>query len=576
MKEILIHISAPTSRKDDERYRRLAEAYDAFEPATVPHCTARTDQFFGVNASDAFAATSPRHVHGTPANPDTLHHRGVAEERPSAHLANDTPRVKETPVASGFVEPAQIIPASRKSSAKGKRLELYAQAPDFGSFMSTSSSRTPIQQLHELEWRFLQQQRSSVERYASGQPKGSTPGKGPHPLFIEDTQEALAVLEDHVDSSSFGSWPSSSPAESPIMQKSSTRSHFSIDPQSPEISRTGQHAEVQAPETPLVPSTWAPPPRTTSMDSMSSQMPEDYSLSNSQSASLRTPENSGPILTGRAGLDGSLDAGSSQQSWQKSSTYKPSSLIGQARPGQTTRETSQRPQSSTQDISELTQMHAPSSDDKRPSQASTQDVSEHVQTDGRSDESHIQMTQDASAVEHTTAVSKQVHQPQGLDFASLPLQLLPKTPSAEKKRRFNEVTSMLELYVEKASIARHYKPASVSRRVGDGERGCWMFDTSSWEVRHQHEFWTRMQYLLGAGYFGDVWLQRNIPKDWRSGGSDGDEGKRLGVVWLFCWGQVVPYMWVVLLVESNREIRKSKARWTVGPMEALEVVVQMP
>lgn len=137
---------------------------------------------------------------------------------------------------------------------------------------------------------------------------------------------------------------------------------------------------------------------------------------------------------------------------------------------------------------------------------------------------------------------------------------------------------MLQLYVEKASIAKHYKPESMLREIKPTERGCWMFDTSDWDLKRQHDFWTRIQYLLEHDYLGNVWLQRNIPKDWRRGGTDGNEAKGLGVVWMFCWGQAVPHLWVVLLAESHLEIRrkKSRAQWTVGPMEKLEVVVRMP
>ncbi|KAH7064559.1 hypothetical protein B0J12DRAFT_636956 [Macrophomina phaseolina] len=560
MKEILVHISAPTSYQDDERYRRLAEAYDDFEPAASTHYIAGACKVANVNGR------TPRHV--SPGIPATVRaigrqpaHRGVIEEEPSAHPTIETPRVKETPVTIGFVEPAQIVPDSLKSTVKGRKLELYAQAPDFGSFTSTPASRMPIEQLLEEDRRFTQQQRSSVKRNASGRPKSFTPGKAPHPLFIEDTQETLVALEDHADSSSFGSWPSSS-AESPTILRSSKRSCLLDESPDTEIIQASYHAKAPASDAPIFSSAWAPLPRMPPTGSMSSEMPDDYHLGNVLSASLRTSEQSEPGSANGSALNRNPGATPRFRGLQNIVSKKQHPSLAQARPDGITRVISQ-PSASVQDALVPVQFEASVNNQGRVLRASTQKSFEIVQKDKQS--SRL-----------STTVSKNITQSQRLDFSSLPLHLLPKQPSAEKRLEFNGVTSMLERYVKKTPIAHYYKPAAVTRTVGDEERGCWMFDTSNWEPICQHEFWTRMQYLLERGYLGDIWLQRNVPENLHCDGTDGGEANGLGVVWVFCWGQVVPYLWIMLLVESKRQIQKSKACWAVGPIEELEVVVRMP
>ncbi|OJD33832.1 cellulose biosynthesis protein [Diplodia corticola] len=538
MKEILVHLSAPTSRKDDERYRRLAEAYDDFEPATTIDCTARKHMNPPVDPGD----------YQTPANSKGFQDRNPRPD--DAKAGASAVRVAETPAAAGFVETAQIVPASRQSVAKGKRPEIFAQAPDFGSFMSTPASGSPVEQLHELEKRWAHQKPSSVKRSASSQPRTSTGGSTPRPLYTEDTQEALAMLEDYVDTSFYGSDAPFSDIESPITQGTSKRPRLSFEPSPSETYRAQYHAGTRKSTTPPIPSTWIPPPRTPPREDMSSQMIDDYGFSNSES-SLRNSEGPRPMVESNVGADENL------------------------RPA---------PENDVRQPSEVPESHGAHQEgarqEPRQSQVSTQDVSDDSPAIGAPNaggERRADAT--TTPLEPSIALAAaHAHGSPNCDFGSLPLQLFPKATPSGSKRVFNEVTSMLQLYAEKASIAKHYKPALVWRDIRPTERGCWMFDTSNWSHTRQHEFWTRMEYLTKHGYLGNAWLQRNIAKDWKRGGTDGREAEGLGVVWMFCWGQAVPYLWIVLLTESHLEIRrkKSSARWVVGPMESLEIVVKMP
>ncbi|KAL0254323.1 hypothetical protein SLS55_009798 [Diplodia seriata] len=322
MKEILVHLSAPTSRKDDERYRRLAEAYDDFEPATTIDCTARNHVNSTVNQGDHQASAAPHDILRTPADFKAVRDRNqLSGEADAGASANRVPRAAETPAAAGFVEPAEIVPASRQSVAKGKKPENFAHAPDFGSFMSTPASRSPIEQIHEIERRWVHQQRSSAKRSASGRSKTSTGASTPHPLYIEDTQEALAMLEDYVDASFYGSDAHFSDIESPIAQRTSKRPRLSCEAESLEPTQANYDAGSQESTTPPIPSTWMPPPRTPPRESMSSQMVDDYGLSNSES-SLRASDDSGPVVESKGGShetsDPAPEKGTMSNPWRPS------------------------------------------------------------------------------------------------------------------------------------------------------------------------------------------------------------------------------------------------------------------
>ncbi|KAL1639562.1 hypothetical protein SLS58_007761 [Diplodia intermedia] len=533
--------------------RRLAEAYDDFEPATTIDCTARNHVNSTVNQGDHQASAAPHDISRAPADSKAVRDRNqLSGEADAGASANRVPRAAETPAAAGFVEPADIVPASRQSVAKGKKPETFAHAPDFGSFMSTPASRSPIEQIHEIERRWVHQQRSSAKRSASGRSKTSTGASTPHPLYIEDTQEALAMLEDYVDASFYGSDAHFSDIESPIAQRASKRPRLSCEAESSEPTQANYNAGSQESTTPPIPSTWMPPPRTPPRESMSSQMVDDYGLSNSES-SMRASDDSGPVVESKRG---SHETSNSNPAPEKGVRQ----MSGVSESHDARREgTPQEPrqsQVSTQDVSG--DSHAPDASSEPQANVSATPVRPSMALPAAPAPSHAQESTDC-------------------DFGSLPIQLFSQAAPSGNKRVFNEVTSMLQLYAEKASIAKHYRPALVSREIRTTERGCWMFDTSDWDPSRQHEFWTRMQYLTEYGYLGNAWLQRNIPKDWKRGGTDGNEAGGLGVVWMFCWGQAVPYLWVVLLTESHLEIRrkKSRAQWVVGPMESLEVVVKM-
>ena len=109
--------------------------------------------------------------------------------------------------------------------------------------------------------------------------------------------------------------------------------------------------------------------------------------------------------------------------------------------------------------------------------------------------------------------------------------------------------------------------------------------TTPWSLALQSEFWTYLGRVIRAGRAGwGVWCVRsgretNGTSPNTSQGSDhGEEfaddvsstskedpadpsGANLGPIKVFCWGEVVPHVYLLLYVASRRALRTSEAKW---------------
>ncbi|KAF2146486.1 uncharacterized protein K452DRAFT_282660 [Aplosporella prunicola CBS 121167] len=432
-----------------------------------------------------------------------------------------------------------------------KALAHFDEAPDFGSF-GTSAQATQLSE--NIENPEPHGQPSTTQSHGNvGLQRTDSQ------TFIEDTQQGIAALQSDLFSSFPDEWLSSDPmGSSPILERPSKRLRLSPGSEINEpfddaqMDENPQHATTsnfQSPEmSPKLPG---------SMNSQmpSSQLPEDYGLGDWQ-----TPTSSmgAPISSLKSQSENYVDpAPMAVHNVLAPSSPEEAMETRRSNCDRTAETTFLLSQSSLQDDANDVQDRA-SQADQDASTSLVKDTSE--KNKGASD---------GSAYRNEG--------PANYDFASLPIKLFSPSASVSNKTSFNEMTELLEQYVENLPLEKHYRPAFVSRPINDTDRGCWMFDTSTWRLDRQYEFWTGMQELLEKGYLENVSCQRNISNDIGSDRTDGKEAEGLGMVWLFCWGQVAPHIWLVMLVQSHLEVRKSKARWTVGPPpEDLEVVVQMP
>ena len=202
----------------------------------------------------------------------------------------------------------------------------------------------------------------------------------------------------------------------------------------------------------------------------------------------------------------------------------------------------------------------------------------------------------------------------------------------------NNKNSVKKSSAKKKTAAPNIK--HQSRSIQPLERGYWSLDPSPWPPALQYEFWTYLGRVIPAGRAGwGVWCVRECPDhqncgDGGNGGhgegekipqsavstssssvgiadSENDKGKlpfdsdpgimntikptfvayssqsssssssSLGPLKVFCWGETVPHIYLLLYVASRRALRNIEARWvdvkgeivvTIGPAATFEQV----
>jgi len=157
-------------------------------------------------------------------------------------------------------------------------------------------------------------------------------------------------------------------------------------------------------------------------------------------------------------------------------------------------------------------------------------------------------------------------------FEHVPLTIHPPEPAVSLDSFVTHVTPALAWLAGEQSVVKDcYRPVSVSRPMRPLERGYWLVKSSSWTQEVQHKFWKFLESQVGSGDAGwGVWCLREPGQSVLTLPGQGEGG--LGLVKVFCWGEVVKHIYLMLYVASNSRVRKIGLQW----VDAEEVaVVQM-
>ncbi|OQO06306.1 hypothetical protein B0A48_08895 [Cryoendolithus antarcticus] len=143
----------------------------------------------------------------------------------------------------------------------------------------------------------------------------------------------------------------------------------------------------------------------------------------------------------------------------------------------------------------------------------------------------------------------------------LPITIQPPPPETSLGPLKSHVTPTLAFLVSQPSLTSSYKPVVLARELRPTERGCWTFSTDSWHADGQTAFFDFLQRMISEGRVGwGVHCIREIR-----------EGRR-GVVKVFCWGEVVMHVYLLLYAASKSKVCKMGLRWVDAEGE---MVVQM-
>lgn len=107
------------------------------------------------------------------------------------------------------------------------------------------------------------------------------------------------------------------------------------------------------------------------------------------------------------------------------------------------------------------------------------------------------------------------------------------------------------------------------------ERGHWLVPIDGFDEKVKKELWDHLRTFVGGGQAGwgtwCVWESEELIR-----GKDGDKENRAPrhreVVKVYCWGEVVGEIWLLLFIFSGRKVGKTDAQWVDAGGEAVVVM----
>ena len=139
-----------------------------------------------------------------------------------------------------------------------------------------------------------------------------------------------------------------------------------------------------------------------------------------------------------------------------------------------------------------------------------------------------------------------------LDFSDLPTDAFPPPPaiSVETPTALpSQITK--HLAIMKIRNPNRFKPLIVRRSLQADERGYWHIDCTEMRPNLQQDFWLSLYEHVCSGRIGwGATLHR-----------DSDSACALGIVRLYCWGEVVEHFWLLLWLCSNGQVASLDLRW---------------
>ncbi|RMY35785.1 hypothetical protein D0866_04364 [Hortaea werneckii] len=151
---------------------------------------------------------------------------------------------------------------------------------------------------------------------------------------------------------------------------------------------------------------------------------------------------------------------------------------------------------------------------------------------------------------------------------ALPLAIYPPEPDAALAKFTTHVTYHLNFLAESSFAKDSYKPVSIAREPGRLERGHWLLPPSGisvWPATLQLDFWNFLSQFISSGNGGwGLWCAREF--------HHGDDQSSLGTMRVYCWGEVVKHVYLLLYTASQSKVRKMGLQWVDGEGN---IVVQM-
>lgn len=141
---------------------------------------------------------------------------------------------------------------------------------------------------------------------------------------------------------------------------------------------------------------------------------------------------------------------------------------------------------------------------------------------------------------------------ENLDFSHLLIDAFPPPPTisvACPGALPSQITK--HLAAVKTKNPTRFRPLNIQRELEDDERGFWRVECMQWSLIAQRDFWLSLCENVCSGRMGwGITLHR-----------EHDSKHRLGLVQLYCWGEIVEHMWLLLWLCSKGKISGMGLKW---------------
>ncbi|KAF2836203.1 hypothetical protein M501DRAFT_996913 [Patellaria atrata CBS 101060] len=139
-----------------------------------------------------------------------------------------------------------------------------------------------------------------------------------------------------------------------------------------------------------------------------------------------------------------------------------------------------------------------------------------------------------------------------IDFSLLPINICGPAPetSLEPMPTKHQVPSRFRDVMAASSVVQNYRIRRRIRDVHPWERCYWQVDTADWPKEKQLEFWDYIYMELKTQDVGWGLEACRIPPE-------NDSKRGLGIVWLHCWGDMAMPVWLWLFVGGYRNFKRS-------------------
>ena len=153
------------------------------------------------------------------------------------------------------------------------------------------------------------------------------------------------------------------------------------------------------------------------------------------------------------------------------------------------------------------------------------------------------------------------------------LEIHPPRPEPSKSAFKTHLTSPLQDIARILPLEQHFKPITTTRTPRVLERGHWLVPINTFDEGLKHHFWDFLNKLISTGRAGwGTWCVRENSEHSTRARRDSDKENEEQshkvpqqqdgeVVKVYCWGEVVREIWLMLFIGTGRAIKKVGAKW---------------